>query len=647
MQVEEAMSLEIVFLDPRDPAFRRLVTSIVEDLQNQRVVMLLGAGVSNEPPSNLPLARQLQTELQDVIWQAAELAAVDLNPPSSDLVAAERVVRQARLERLLDALYQTHGQTALDYISVLNGKVWNENHAVVAALAEAGLLPECITLNFDLLIEEALRARGCACATVCPLAGKTFIYGSGNPRLRLLKPHGSFAPESVSKDPYNLLSATLSQIGSEPVAANLRELQGVLSRRPVLLVAGYSDDDWDIYPILLRFSNLIRRVIWVEYAPDHNVVSHQIPDRRSLRERVLPWLQNRSMDSVLAVGNVRQLLRATARMLDDAVPLKPQAKSETPRADASMFMGGPGSRDLQAMRTMVALGYIIGETGPFSASLLGWLRRQPEVKSDARLACLVEDLLGHTAHTRGHLHRAIRHTENVIHIKRGAFEATESAPDIVWLGYEYLCLLKRPNPLRPWDLFMIPLRLLRGYHLMCLGIRLAAAKDKNRLVAMRTYYIADLLHSWGNMLMLGGPWLVRQFRWLFKRVCCLYDKAAAQADFMDTGYYWLRHVEAQLLAGGSIDRKRVEFRLSELERSNQLTQNHVQAGNVAAYRALLVFLLDGDKLSAERYLEEAEREWAKIREEIASGSRRLVLFRRFVGVYGLWSSVWHFLRRAS
>lgn len=46
---------------------------------------------------------------------------------------------------MLEALRATHGAAIFEYLSVLNGSVWNQNHAVLALLAESRLLPRLVT----------------------------------------------------------------------------------------------------------------------------------------------------------------------------------------------------------------------------------------------------------------------------------------------------------------------------------------------------------------------------------------------------------------------------------------------------------------------------------------------------------------------
>ncbi|MBN1391494.1 MAG: hypothetical protein JW947_01675, partial [Sedimentisphaerales bacterium] len=186
-------NMRVVFIRDGDD-YWRFVRVIACTVKKRHLLPLLGAGLSFKRPSYLPLAQDLIHPLKTALWRAANPAINDIRPSRSELQVVKQVVDNARLERILDALHQTHGDGALAYLSVLNSRYWNSNHSALAAMAHEGLLPVCITLNFDLLIEEAVSFYGSACITECPLTKVTFEYGKGLARLRIIKPHGSFAP---------------------------------------------------------------------------------------------------------------------------------------------------------------------------------------------------------------------------------------------------------------------------------------------------------------------------------------------------------------------------------------------------------------------------------------------------------------------
>jgi hypothetical protein len=242
---ETPVPCPIAYVRSDDGDYAQAVSDLVGALNRRRLVTLLGAGISCDSPASLPLSVPMTKPLVRELRRAAILVAPLIGATRQELTKPRRVLRAARLERLLDALHRTHGQMALDYLSVLNGSYWNRNHGAIASLACHGHLPWCITLNFDLLIERAVEAYGGASETVCPLTDARFVTGQDAPCLRILKPHGSFVPSEISPNPYEYLSATLSQVGTNPAHATVEAMRSIFEAHPVLLVAGYSDHDWD------------------------------------------------------------------------------------------------------------------------------------------------------------------------------------------------------------------------------------------------------------------------------------------------------------------------------------------------------------------------------------------------------------------
>jgi len=120
-------SFNVCFGIDDDPFYEETVTCLCQEIRGGSVVPLLGAGASFDKPSQLPVADALRAPLIDCLLRA-----------STDIKFAEKVLKDARLERLLDALLKTHGRSALEYLDVLDSDRWNENHGTIAALAKAG-----------------------------------------------------------------------------------------------------------------------------------------------------------------------------------------------------------------------------------------------------------------------------------------------------------------------------------------------------------------------------------------------------------------------------------------------------------------------------------------------------------------------------
>lgn len=645
---------QLIYVDPSDPAYVRLVDDTAQAFRQASVTPLLGAGISFEEPSNLPMAPALVAPLANVLLSAARLMYAEVDATDKEIAELHDVLHNARLERLLDVLHTTHGNMALTYLYPLMGSGWNLNHAALGALAQHGYLRTGITLNFDLLIENAALAHGVTTTTTCPLVGKSFQTGTGMPRLHLVKPHGSFTPESPPQGPHDFLSATLSQAGSHPLPRNVDAVRTCINACPVLLVAGYSDNDWDIFPILPRISNSLRRVMWIDHRSDDDV-RQRVPawdvnvPFNSLRDRIVPWLQQIECESYLLLGRARQFLHDVLEvMFIDPEPCpNGQAISEP---DAGMFLPTT-TTDPLSMKTMLSFALLVQQRNKLSERLLVWCRDRATGAGLIQLEALAKDAIGHTQHTYGNIPEAIRCTRRVHLLWRKKGNSTKAADSQVWLGYEYLCLAKRPSPLRPIQLLSLPLNVLKGLYHLRKGVRAAEGEEHQRLHALAAFYRIDLLHSWGSLLLLLGPKAAHLCHIPFRAIERLYATIAKKNDLMQGQYYWLRHLEAQLLSGIEIDAAEANRVLEELERSYSLTQSNVQIGNVDAYRGLMAYLLgDGsNKQRRERariHYQRAQKTWNQVALDVNAGMRRLILFRRLSGDLGFVQSIREFLWHA-
>jgi hypothetical protein len=105
----------IAFIRSGDEDYAGVCSNLTVALKQRRLAMLLGAGISCDSPASLPMAGSLAKPLARELRRAAILAAPLIGATHQELAKPRRVLRAARLERLLDALHRTHGQAALDY----------------------------------------------------------------------------------------------------------------------------------------------------------------------------------------------------------------------------------------------------------------------------------------------------------------------------------------------------------------------------------------------------------------------------------------------------------------------------------------------------------------------------------------------------
>ena len=171
------------------------------------------------------------------------------------------------------------------------------------------------------------------------------------------------------------------------------------------------------------------------------------------------------------------------------------------------------------------------------------------------------------------------------------------------------------------------------------GVRCCERGTREAARAKARYYQADLVHTWGSYLfLLGAPW-VKIFRIYFRAVGWLYKRIVAEseegAELMSYDYYWMRHLEARMIANWGLAKDEVAAvtgRLMEIGHRNRLVQDCVQEGNTFAYRALLAYLgHPRDEELADQLLGQAESVWSTSGGTMASGRRRVALFRRFTG----------------
>ena len=159
-----------VFIGQSDTAVGAVAAELAFDFEEANCVLLIGAGASAGPPSNVPLATSLMLELRRALWKSVLPFVRSHQLPATARESAKAILKEARLERILDALQETHGPEAIHrFLDALDAEQWNQTHALIASLATSGRLPVCITLNFDCLIEKSIQAHGGGVTTECPL----------------------------------------------------------------------------------------------------------------------------------------------------------------------------------------------------------------------------------------------------------------------------------------------------------------------------------------------------------------------------------------------------------------------------------------------------------------------------------------------
>lgn len=633
--------IRTVYVSDADARFPSVIDELADAMRAQACTPLLGAGISLPPPARMPLGQHLESELRTTLWQSVGEFEQHCSVPPPARVAAQDVIHSARLERILDALQQTHGpEPVREFLSVLRAREWNRNHAAIACLAVAGYVRHCVTLNFDLLIEEAVVAQGGSTHTVCPLSRGTGFYmpaRSNAPTLQVVKPHGSLTPADDPASEFQLLSPTLADVGNQPDARNVARLNSCWATGRSVLSAGYSDHDWDVFPVLQAAAPSLSHIYWIAYLPPEGVEERHRPEGvgSSRIERLLATCNGRG---TLLLGDPETLLLRVCNRLRLGAPVpdllvKPGWNVRRPPTE--QFLSG--AREVFA--TAVAFALLLQDRGRFHRSLVRWLLDQGLSRELPLLASRLHRTAAHACHTSRDLRGARRHMQLCVTLKRDAANAggirANIADELVWMGYERLCLIKRPS----WRWLLgapVPYHWCGGVRLMNRGLFYAhdlPRRERRKLRAMTRFYRGDLLQSWAMLAFLLGRHLRPVTRGLMRRAVMWYEQAGRiDPSGMAWEYYWLRTLEARLFGGlGVGDTKAIASRIEEIDWSYAILQNHVQRGNTLAYQALFGACPPAE---AADLLRRAEELWSDEDGFVASGLLRVIIYRRALRLTG-------------
>lgn len=598
---------------PRGLDYAQCVKAITRDLAEHRLVPLFGAGISFGVPAELPMAEQLMKPLRTLLETAVDQVLAQYPTGTADRNAITIQLNAARLERLLDSFQRVYGEVAMEWLSVLDSRNCNDNHLALAELVAAGVLPHIMTLNFDTLIEQAIERRQLRCRTRCTLHPAHFPPGDAPVDCVITKPHGSIFPDAENR--FRYLGATISQVGTHVSRRTLRIFAELFRAHPTLLVAGYSDDDWDIMPALMHRDAGVKRLIWVQH-------SGAPPDRAMQWMRRLD-AEGAAVSSIALKGNVTTLLLDCLAALGGKPPAVAESQHPLLTCDEHTLFNNAAKNTLVFAQLL--------HDDRLKEHLLNALGRL----SDLALESLRLSGLSSVAHTGRKVEHALRLNRRAFRLRARLQPIPEDdlAERLVWLGYEHLCLCKRPTWRRPLTLVGWPWHLARGLMLLRHGSRTGPRETCTRRVALAAYYRADLIHSWMNAVVARGPKATAQFRGVFRWLVRRYAFVESLLpDLMGWEYYWLRQLEARLFAGVAIDYPSDQATIRGILDSYRLIQNSVQMGNPYAYLALLEFMHGPDPAVAVSHFNEAERIWTE--SFTPAGLERVATFRRYCGIRG-------------
>jgi tetratricopeptide (TPR) repeat protein len=227
------------------------IEKLCEEIKKGKVVFFVGAGVSANSPSNLPIA----SEMVDRICMAIALKA---NVSKYRLHQFISLVKNIRFEVFFEELYFEIGNSAFEVFDIFKRGIPNPIHKFLSHALSLG--NNVVTTNFDVLIEQSCKNKF-QCNVI--QKEKDFIYASSSTVPLdgyLFKLHGSLPlyGEIVSDE----LLASIRQVGRGLSHGKSLIIDRLLSEK-MFIFLGYSGrDEFDIVP---KFKNVpsIKRLHWV------------------------------------------------------------------------------------------------------------------------------------------------------------------------------------------------------------------------------------------------------------------------------------------------------------------------------------------------------------------------------------------------
>lgn len=203
-------------------------------------VALCGAGISMAAPTALPgwwdFNLGVLRALADRLVRDSSSAWVEGR--FKDLVSRREHLRAFSPDFMAQLMEEEVGSDYFRVLSALDSEAWNDNHAVLAALARDGVLRAIVTTNFDRLLERALESLAVdyeVFATPASFERLNQFVAEKDHGLVLIKAHGSV------EDPTTMVDTLAQRVVGRPQA--LEDAITTLLRSFRCLVLGFSGAD--------------------------------------------------------------------------------------------------------------------------------------------------------------------------------------------------------------------------------------------------------------------------------------------------------------------------------------------------------------------------------------------------------------------
>lgn len=234
----------------------------------KKIVLITGAGISMEAPSNLPSWWEYNKAIIKVIRENA----LKCCPEAKNALEKLDIEKSLPVQCISDVIVnEGAGKSYFPLLDLLNGSKPNLNHFAIASLALQKKLRAIVSTNYDTLIEAAFQRQ--AIPLVVVIQKEMYVEAVRSPICSLLKIHGSANAHSTETfiDTVKQKATGLSEekrFALKPVLSNCN-----------IVVMGFSGADLDFDIDYLPFSDAIASgstVTWIVkpgMKPNHNVTA--------------------------------------------------------------------------------------------------------------------------------------------------------------------------------------------------------------------------------------------------------------------------------------------------------------------------------------------------------------------------------------
>lgn len=223
---------------------------LLRESSKKNLILLSGAGISKQNPSNIPLSDEI---VENLINLFCKIAFNNENAAIRNKID----IKTLRIEIIFDVLKNIFDKDILDCFSEINCQRPNLNHLYIAQFCQSYKIRDIFTLNFDLLHETSFKSFSEYNDKIkyksysSDIEFNDYDYSDSNNYFNIYHLHGSF--ENLKEIYVSTLDIGLSLSQSKKDLLQ-KKLEGA-----DIFCFGYSDHDPDIFPIIANSKN---RIFW-------------------------------------------------------------------------------------------------------------------------------------------------------------------------------------------------------------------------------------------------------------------------------------------------------------------------------------------------------------------------------------------------